>query len=113
MSAPHRGEIWLVDFGTPIGHEQGFQRPAVIMSADRMNASKAGLVIVVPATRSRRGLPSHVELDATGTGLRETSYAKGEDVKSVSLERMVHRIGRAPEHAVQRLGVVLRTLLEL
>ncbi|MDQ3421847.1 MAG: type II toxin-antitoxin system PemK/MazF family toxin, partial [Actinomycetota bacterium] len=46
-----RGEIWLVDFGTPIGHEQGYRRPAMIVSADRMNTSKAGLVIVVPLTR--------------------------------------------------------------
>ncbi len=47
-----RGEIWLVDFGTPIGHEQGYQLPAMIVSADRMNTSTAGLVIVVPLTRT-------------------------------------------------------------
>ncbi|WP_462202708.1 type II toxin-antitoxin system PemK/MazF family toxin, partial [Frankia sp. CcWB3] len=51
-----------------------------------------GLSIVVPVTRTRRGLPSHVELAPGGTGLRETSYAKVEDVKSVSQ----HRFGRRP-----------------
>lgn len=110
---PARSEIWLVDFGTPVGHEQDYHRPAVVLSADRMNSSRAGLVIVVPVTRTRRGLPSHVELDAVATGLRETSYAKAEDVKSVSIDRLVHRIGVAPTPAVARLGAVLRTLLEL
>lgn len=47
------------------------------------------------------------------TGLHETSYAKAEDVKSVSIDRLVHRIGVAPAPVVARLGAVLRTLLEL
>lgn len=110
---PRRADIWLVDFGTPIGHEQGFRRPAVVVSADRMNGSRAGLVIVVPVTRTRRGLPSHVELDLAGTGLRETSYAKGEDVKSVSVERLVHRLGQITAPQMQRLAAVLRLLLDI
>lgn len=111
--APRRGEIWLVDFGTPIGHEQGYRRPAVVVSADRMNTSRAGLVIVVPVTKTARGLPSHVELDAGETGSRETSYAKGEDVKSVSVYRLVHRIGQVPEVDLHRVESVLRILLGL
>ena len=78
-----------------------------------MNSSRAGLVIVVPITHSRRGLPSHVELDAERTGLHETSYAKGEDIQSVSVDRLVHRIGDAPESSLHRLGAVVRTLLDL
>ena len=103
----------MVDFGTPIGHEQGFRRPAIVVSADRMNASRAGLAIVVPVTRTRRKLPSHVELDAGDTGLRETSYAKAEDVKSVSVQRLVHRLGDVPADRMQRLSSVLRLIMEL
>ena len=110
---PRRGDIWLVDFGSPIGHEQGYRRPAVVVSADRLNASRSGLVIVVPVTRTRRGLPSHVELDADETGLQETSYAKGEDVKSVSVQRLVHRIGRVPDVGIHRLAAVLKVLLDM
>jgi mRNA interferase MazF len=113
VSIPQRGDVWLVDFGTPVGHEQGFRRLAVVLSADRMNSSRAGLVIVVPITRSRRGLPSHVELYAEQTGLRETSYAKGEDIKSVSVDRLVHRLGDVPGVIVAPLGAAVRTLLDL
>ena len=111
--APRRSDIWLVDSGTPLGHEQGFRRPAVIVSADRMNGSRAGLVIVVPVTRTRRGLPSHVELSPDDTALREIGYAKGEDVKSVSVQRLVHRLGRVPDVQMRRLSSVLSVLLDL
>jgi mRNA interferase MazF len=114
MTVAHRGELWLVDFGEPIGHEQGYRRPAVVVSAERMNASRAGLVIVVPVTSTRRGLPSHVEIEADATsGLRQTSYAKAEDIKSVSVERLVHGIGSVPPAVLHRLQRVLALLLDL
>lgn len=109
---PRRGDIWLVDFGVPHGHEQGYPRPAVVVSADRMSQSRAELVIVVPVTRTRRDLPSHVELDVASTGLAETSYAKGEDVKAVSVERLVRLLGRTPLEELRRITDVLRMLLD-
>jgi len=108
-----RGELWLVDFGDPIGAEQAGYRPAVVISDDAMNEGRSGLVIVVPLTTTRRGLPSHIELDDPGTGLDETSYAKCEDVKSVSVRRLVSRLGVAPAPAIAEIERVLRFLLRL
>ena len=61
--SPRRGEVWLVDFGEPVGREQAGRRPAVVVSADQLNDSPAGVVIVVPCTTARRRLPSHIELE--------------------------------------------------
>lgn len=111
---PRRGDVWIVDFGTPIGHEQGYRRPAVVVSDDRLNQSRAELAIVVPVTTTRRGLPSHVELEPRGgTGLKETSYAKGEDVKSVSTQRLVRRLGAVGSDDLAHLTQVLRALLSM
>ena len=33
-----RGEVWLVDFGVPVGREGGYVRPAVVVSSDMLNA---------------------------------------------------------------------------
>ena len=71
------------------------RRPAVVVSADRLNESPAGVVIVVPCTTTPRGLPSHVELDPDSAGLDDVSYAKCEDVKSVSDQRLIVRLGVA------------------
>lgn len=113
MSAPLRGDVWLVDFGEPVGREQGWARPAVVVSADPLNASRAAVVIVVPMTTTARGLPSHVEVDAQGSGLDQTSYAKAEDVKSVSVQRLLHRLGVLPVERTMTLDIVLRRVLAL
>lgn len=108
-----RGEVWLIDFGDPIGREQAGRRPAVVVSADRLNESRAGVVIVVPYTRTHRGLPSHVEIERGASGLDEVSYAKCEDVKSVSEERLIARLGLVNPEVQFGLGRALRFLLEL
>lgn len=112
MSA-RRGEIWLIDFGEPIGREQSGRRPAVVVSDDEVNDGPSGLVIVIPITSSRRGLPSHIELDDPATGLDEVSYAKCEDVKSVSTEHLIARLGAAPAPAMFAVERALRFLLAL
>ena len=107
---PRKDEVWLVDFGDPIGREQAGCRPAVIVSVNSLNESQAGVVIVVPITRSRRNLPSHVELEP-GSGLTEVSYAKCEDVKSVSEYRLITRIGSIAEEASFQINRILGFLL--
>lgn len=69
--------------------------------------------MVVPLTTTRRGLPSHIEIESGASGLESTSYAKCEDLKSISGERLVHRQGVADPEAVFEIGRVLRFLLEL
>lgn len=110
---PHRGEVWLLDFGEPVGREQSGRRPAVIVSADPLNDSRAGVVIVVPLTTTHRGLPSHIEIDKRGSGLDETSYAKCEDVKSVSEQRLIAQLGTVEEQVMFQVARALRFLLEL
>lgn len=108
-----RGEIWLVDFSDPVGREQAGLRPAVIVSADPLNESPAGVVIVVPVTTSRRGLPSHVEIEPGASGLDAVSYAKCEDVKSVSEERFVARLGIIDTEIAFQIRRILKFLLDL
>ena len=45
-----RGEIWLVDFGAPIGSEAGYRRPAVVMQNDDFNRSNIATCTVIPLT---------------------------------------------------------------
>jgi mRNA interferase MazF len=110
---PHRGEVWLVDFGDPIGREQSGRRPAVVVSADPLNESRAGVVIVVPTTTTHRGLPSHVEIEPGSSGLDEVSYAKCEDVKSVSEQRLIARLGSVADTVLFDIGRALCFLLDI
>ena len=69
--------------------------------------------MVVPVTSTRRGLPSHVEIDTPNSGLDEVSYAKCEDLKSISDRRLVHRMGTLDTTAMASIERVLRYLLDL
>ena len=110
---PRRGEVWLVDFGEPVGREQAGLRPAVVVSTDALNEGPAGVLLVVPLTSVRRDLPSHVKIEAGESGLDHTSYAKCEDVKSISERRLVNRLGVAGARPLFEIRRVLRYLLEI
>ena len=110
---PRRTDVWLVDFGDPVGREQSGRRPAVVVSANDLNDSRAGVAIVVPTTTTARGLPSHIEIDPRDSGLDETSYAKCEDVKSISERRLIARLGAVGEETMFQIARALRFLLDL
>jgi len=112
-ASAHRGDIWLMDFGEPVGREQSGRRPAVVVSADPLNESRAGVVIVVPCTTTRRGLPSHIEIEPGRSGLDDVIYAKCEDVKSVSEQRLVTRLGSVVDETLFAIARALRFLLDL
>ena len=86
--AARRGEVWRISLDPVAGHEQAGDWPALIVSDDRLNASAAGLVIVVPLSRTRGDIPSHVEMRSPEGGVRETSYAMCEQVRAIAVERL-------------------------
>jgi mRNA interferase MazF len=110
---PLRGDVWWVDFGTPVGHEQGFRRPALVVSVDRFNRSFYGLHIVVPLTKQEKGMPTHVEIRPPEAALAVSSFAKCEDVRSVSFDRFGRFIGQVRPDTLERAEDRLRLLLDL
>ena len=112
MSDARRGEIWLIDLGEPVGHEQGWTRPALVVSSDHWN-KHASTVTVLPITRTHRGLPTRVEIEAhPSNGLDATSYARCDDIRSVSERRLVHRAGAVDHLVMLRVAATSRRFLE-
>lgn len=112
-SDARRGEVWLLDFGEPMGHEQGWQRPGLVVSSDEWNRH-ANVLTVLPMTRTKHDLPTRVEIEADRrNGLTDTCYARCEDIRAVSDYRLVHRVGTVDLAVMHSLGRVLRTFLEL
>lgn len=113
MGDARRGDLWDVDFGTPVGHEQGFRRPSIVISSDEWN-THAATCVVVPLTRNLSRLPTRTELEPTeSNGLAEASYARAEDVRSVSRDRLVRRIGAVDVVVLHAIETTLRRMLEL
>lgn len=108
-----RGDIHLADLGDPVGHEQAFVRPVVVLSAQPWLDSRPPVVFVVPITRTRRDAPTHVEIESGSSGLRATSYAKCEDLRAVSVRRLERRFGTVNDVALMRIETITRRLLAL
>src|SRR5687768_12761108 len=110
---PRFGDVWQVDLDPIVGHEQGGIRPAVVVSADPLNEGPSRLALVVPVTRTYRGVPFHVEVTPPNGGLKHRSYALCEMVRSISTERMQFRIGAMEQSTMDDIGYRLRVLLDL
>ena len=107
------GEVYFVDLGQPVGHEPAFRRPAVVVSVDILNNGPGGLVVVVPITTASYGLRSHVELEPDGSGLGHTSYARCDQLRVVSVERLSSRQGMVSPEQMQTIDQALRFVLDL
>jgi mRNA interferase MazF len=96
-----RGEVYYVDLGQPVGHEPAFRRPAVVVS------------VVVPITTTSYGLRSHVELASDASGLDHTSFARCDQLRVVSVERLSSRQGMIGPDQIRTIDQALRFVLDL
>lgn len=110
---PARGDVWLPDLNPTRGHEQAGVRPVVIVSANRLNDSPALLVIAIPVTSTGRNVPWHVPVQPPEGGLRQPSFIKCEDVRSIATERLITFWGRLERATIAQIEDRLRVLLEL
>jgi mRNA interferase MazF len=108
-----RGEVYYVDLGQPVGHEPAFRRPAVVVSVDILNNGPGGLVVVVPITTASYGLRSHVGLEPEDSGLDRISYARCDQLRVVSVERLSSRHGIIGPGRIQAIDQALRFVLDL
>jgi mRNA interferase MazF len=107
---PLRGDVWLIDLGSPLGHEAGLKRPALVVSVDEFNSH--GLVTVLPITRTDKAYPTRVAIAPGLSGLHERSFIQVEHIRTVSSQRLVRRLGIGSGE-MPRVESVLRHLLTL
>lgn len=108
-----RGEVYDVDLGQPIGHEPGFIRPAVVVSVDTLNNGPGGIVVVVPVVSAAYGLRSHIELKPGTSGLGHTSYARCDQLRVVSTDRLTSPRGMIGPDSLRSIDQALRFVLGL
>jgi mRNA interferase MazF len=111
---PSRGEIWLADLNPIRGHEQAGTRPVLVVSTDIFNHGPAGLVFVLPLTRTDRRIPAHIPLEPPEGGVSRRSLILCDALRSVSKDRLTGNPWGSVSHAtMQRVEETLRLLLDL
>ncbi len=109
-----RGEIWLVNLDPTIGSEIKKTRPAVIISSDLVGILP--LKIIVPFTdwKDRYEKASWmVRVDPSPqNGLIKTSAADGLQVRSVSAQRLVKRLGALSNLEVAKIVQAVTNVIQ-
>jgi mRNA interferase MazF len=108
---PSRGEIWLVDLNPTRGQEIQKTRPAIVISTDLFQSIAMRIVIPVASWQEKfLDRPFMVRLLATPqTGLDQDSAGNVLQVRSLSTERFVRRLGRVDSEQLQEIlaGLVI------
>ena len=79
----------------------------------RFNASPAGLIVVLPVTTKAKGVPSHIEVLAGEANLKQKSFIKCEDVRSIAKERLSSYVGNISKQTMLQIEDKIRMLLGL
>jgi mRNA interferase MazF len=91
-------EVWLVNFAPQIGQEIKKIRPAVVVNHDSVGTLKLKVVVPISdATKSPKSWLIQLEPSPTN-GLTKESVADCFQIKSISEERFIRKIGElSPE----------------
>ncbi len=103
----------MVDVSPTRGRVQSGMRPALVVSVDRFDHGPADLVIVEPITKTQRSIPTHGIAPAGEAGLTIESYIKCEDLRSISKDRLVRRMGDITSPRMESVHRYVRLLLGL
>lgn len=108
-----QGEIWQVDFAPKVGDEIDKRRPALIVSSNSIGRLR--LKVVVPITDPGASIQSwHVPIEPDKeNGLTKSSIADCFQVKSISNDRFMTKLGELSEEDMDEVKVCLAKVLDL
>jgi mRNA interferase MazF len=108
-----RGQIWLVDWSPSRGSKQLGRRPAIVIQTDAANTNTRYPNTIV-LTLSTKGLnvATHVLIEPDrSNGLKETSWAKCEQILTISKDRLTTLWGSVSAEDMIRIESATKTAL--
>ena len=113
MSRVRPWQVWLADFGQPVGSEQLGVRPVVVVASDLHCRFPIDMTLVIPVTTRDRGLPHHVPIGSAESGLDRPSWARTEDITAISTRRITigQPLGRLTVEERTEVGRWLRRMI--
>lgn len=94
MARVLRGEIRWADLNPVRGREQSGSRPVLVLSHDVFN-ERSGTVIAVALTSQDQHVGFPLVLELKGKSLPKRSWVKISQIRTLSVERVGKKIGRA------------------
>lgn len=110
-----RGELWLINLDPTIGAEIKKSRPAVIVNDDAIGVLPLRVIVPITEWKDRyAAAPWMVRVDPdTENNLDKASAADAFQVRSVSQQRFVRRIGKVSDITLQAVTHALAAVLKI
>ena len=103
-----RGDIYYADLSPVVGSEQGGIRPVLIVQNDVGNRYSPTVIAAAITSRlSKANLPTHIPIDAAGSGLSKDSVVLLEQIRTLDKRRLKEKMGSVDVRAMQEINRAL------
>lgn len=101
----HRGDIYYADLSPVVGSEQGGICPVLIIQNDVGNKfSPTVIAAAITSQHDKANLPTHIEVNASNTGLVKDSVVLLEQVRTLDKHRLKEKMGRLDSVSMHRVN---------
>lgn len=97
-----RGDIYWADLNPTKGHEQAGLRPVLVLSHDIFN-ERSGTVIAMALTSQQQKAGFPLTLELTSPKLPKQTWVKISQIRTLSVERIGKRMGKASDAELQQV----------
>lgn len=109
MNTIRRGDIYYADLSPVVGSEQGGIRPVLIVQNDVGNRfSPTVIAAAITSQKDKARLPTHIQLNSTGSGLAKDSIVLLEQIRTLDKRRLKEHMGRLDEYSMSRVNEALQ-----
>jgi mRNA interferase MazF len=110
----HKGEIWLINLDPSIGAEIRKSRPAAIISVDEIGILPLRVIVPITDWKDHYSAAAWlVPLDPSmRNGLQKRSAADAFQIRSVSTERFIHRIGVLEAEILENILSAIKLVID-
>lgn len=104
-----RGDIYYADLSPVVGSEQGGIRPVLIVQNDVGNRfSPTVIAAAITSQKDKARLPTHIQLNSTGSGLVRDSIVLLEQIRTIDKRRLKEHMGRLDDDSMTRINQALQ-----
>lgn len=108
MNTIRRGDIFYADLSPVVGSEQGGIRPVLIVQNDVGNRfSPTVIAAAITSQKDKARLPTHIQLQSTGSGLARDSIVLLEQIRTLDKRRLKEHMGRLDDQSMSRVDQAL------
>lgn len=110
-----RGEVWWINLDPTVGAEIRKTRPAIVVNDDEIGLLPLRIIVPITDWKERYKVAAWmVKLEPTQeSGLSKSSAADTFQVRSVSQERFVSKLGQLDVDTMAKINVALTVVLSL